>query len=119
MTCRRLFLCGAASALLTLVASAADAPLPNIVFINADDLTHTDLSVYGGQAHTPNFERLAGEGMQFANCFQAAPMCSPTRHHLYTGIYPVKSGAYPNHTFAREGTRSIVHHLRPHGYRVA
>jgi len=31
----------------------------NIVFINADDLTHTDLSVYGGQVHTPNFERIA------------------------------------------------------------
>lgn len=92
---------------------------PNIVFINADDLTYTDLSVYGGQAHTPNFERIAGEGMKFSHCFQAAPMCSPTRHNLYTGIYPVKSGAYPNHTFAKEGTKSIVHHLKPLGYRVA
>lgn len=93
--------------------------LPNIIFINADDLTHTDLSVYGGQAVTPNFERLASEGMQFSHCFQAAPMCSPTRHNLYTGIHPVKSGAYPNHTFAKEGTKSIVHHLKPYGYRVA
>jgi len=93
--------------------------LPNIVFINADDLTHTDLSLYGGQARTPNFERLAAEGMTFSHCFQAAPMCSPTRHNLYTGIYPVKTGAYPNHTFAKEGTRSIAHHLQPHGYRVA
>ncbi|MAS94599.1 MAG: sulfatase atsG [Verrucomicrobiales bacterium] len=92
---------------------------PNIVFINADDLTHSDLSVYGGQAKTPNFDRLAGEGMVFRQCFQAAPMCSPTRHNLYTGIYPVKTGAYPNHTFAKEGTKSIVHYLQPHGYRVA
>lgn len=92
---------------------------PNIVFINADDLTYTDLSLYGGQAKTPNFERLAAEGMTFSHCFQAAPMCSPTRHNLYTGIYPVKTGAYPNHTFAKEGTKSIVHHLQPHGYRVA
>ncbi|MEM9016980.1 MAG: sulfatase [Verrucomicrobiota bacterium] len=95
------------------------AELPNIVFINADDLTHTDLSIYGGQAITPNFDRLASEGIVFDACFQAAPMCSPTRHNLYTGIYPVKSGAYPNHTFAKDGTRSIVHHLEPHGYRVA
>lgn len=102
----------------TLVATGEDSR-PNIVFINADDLTHTDLSVYGGQAHTPNFERLASEGMLFTHCFQAAPMCSPTRHNLYTGIYPVKTGAYPNHTFAKEGTRSIVHHLKPLGYRVA
>lgn len=93
--------------------------LPNIVFINADDLTYTDLSIYGGQAKTPNFDRLAAEGMTFSHCFQTAPMCSPTRHNLYTGIYPVKTGAYPNHTFAKEGTKSIVHHLKPHRYRVA
>lgn len=105
--------------LLTVPFFAAAAEKPNIVFINADDLTHTDLSVYGGQARTPNFDRLAREGMLFEHCFQAAPMCSPTRHNLYTGIYPVKTGAYPNHTFAKDGTRSIVHHLKPHGYRVA
>ena len=103
----------------TFVATTLAAEKPNIVFINADDLTHTDLSVYGGQAHTPNFERLASEGMQFSHCFQTAPMCSPTRHNLYTGIYPVKTGAYPNHTFAKNGTKSIVHHLKPSGYRVA
>ncbi|MFV1995958.1 MAG: sulfatase, partial [Verrucomicrobiales bacterium] len=98
---------------------AAAKPQPNIVFINADDLTHRDLGCYGGQAHTRNLDRLAGEGMRFTRCFQAAPMCSPTRHNIYTGLYPVKSGAYPNHTFAKDGTRSIVHYLQPLGYRVA
>ncbi|MEM7147783.1 MAG: sulfatase [Verrucomicrobiota bacterium] len=92
---------------------------PNFIFINADDLTYRDLSVYGGQAHTPNFERMAREGMKFTRCFQAAPMCSPTRHNIYTGLYPVKSGAYPNHTFAKEGTKSVVHYLGDMGYRVA
>lgn len=119
MRCCRLFLCTFFAISFALIQSSTAASLPNIVFINADDLTHTDLSVYGGQAHTPNFERLASEGMQFSLCFQAAPMCSPTRHNLYTGIYPVKSGAYPNHTFAKDGTKSIVHHLKPLGYRVA
>ncbi len=119
MNCCRLFLCTFSVISLALSPGKAEDPRPNIVFINADDLTHTDLSVYGGQAHTPVFERLAAEGMQFSLCFQAAPMCSPTRHNLYTGIYPVKSGAYPNHTFAKEGTKSIVHHLKPLGYRVA
>lgn len=107
----------AIAAALAFPASAATPP--NIVFINADDLTRDDLGAYGGQAITPNIDRLASEGMLFANCFQAAPMCSPTRHNLYTGIYPVRTGAYPNHTFAKEGTKSIVHHLEPLGYRVA
>lgn len=100
-------------------ASLWSANPPNLVFIIADDCTWRDLGTYGGQAHTPNMDRLAKEGMTFQNCFQAAPMCSPTRHNIYTGQYPVKTGAYPNHTFAKDGTRSIVHHLQPLGYRVA
>lgn len=91
---------------------------PNFVFIMADDCTFRDIGCYGGQARTPNIDRLATEGMKFARCFQAAPMCSPTRHNIYTGLYPVKSGAYPNHTFAKAGTKSIVHYLQPLGYRV-
>jgi N-sulfoglucosamine sulfohydrolase len=54
--------------------------------------------------------------MKFANCFQAAPMCSPTRHCLYTGLYPVKSGAYPNHTMAHDWVKSIAHYLQSAGY---
>lgn len=93
--------------------------LPNIVFIIADDCTFRDIGCYGGQARTPHIDKLATEGMKFERCFQAAPMCSPTRHNIYTGLYPVRSGAYPNHTFAKPGTQSIVHFLKPHGYRVA
>ncbi|MHC4879805.1 MAG: sulfatase family protein [Planctomycetota bacterium] len=99
--------------------SAQTAERPNLVFIIADDLTFRDIGCYGGQAHTPNIDRLATEGMRFTRCFQAAPMCSPTRHNIYTGLYPVKSGAYPNHTFVRKGTQSIAHYLKPLGYRVA
>ncbi len=92
---------------------------PNFLFIIADDCTFRDLGCYGGQAITPNIDALAGQGMQFERCFQAAPMCSPTRHNIYTGLYPVKSGAYPNHTFVKPGTQSVVHYLKPLGYRVA
>ena len=45
-------------------------------------------------------------------------MCSPTRHMLYTGQYPVRSGAYPNHAKANPGTKSVVHYLSGLGYRV-
>lgn len=92
--------------------------LPNIVLIIADDCTYRDLGCYGGQAHTPNIDALASEGMRFTRCFQSAPMCSPTRHSIYTGQHPVKSGAYPNHTFVEEETKSIVQYLKPLGYRV-
>ncbi|MBC8351331.1 MAG: sulfatase [Planctomycetes bacterium] len=105
-------------ACLASVATAA-APKPNFLFVIADDCTFRDIGCYGGQAYTPNIDRLATEGMKFNQCFQSAPMCSPTRHNIYTGLYPVKSGAYPNHTFAKDGTKSVIHYLKPLGYRVA
>ncbi len=106
-------------AVLVVAVQTTHAAKPNLLFIIADDCTYRDLGCYGGQAMTPNIDGLAKQGMRFTHCFQAAPMCSPTRHNIYTGLYPVRSGAYPNHTFAKEGTRSVVHYLKPLGYRVA
>ncbi len=92
---------------------------PNIIFIIADDLTFRDLSCYGGEnVSTPHIDSIADEGMKFSRCFQASAMCSPTRHNIYTGLYPVKSGAYPNSTLAYEGTKSVAHYLGNLGYRV-
>ena len=93
---------------------------PNIVFILADDCSYWDIGAYGSKdAITPNIDQLAEDGMKFTKCYQSAPMCSPTRHNLYTGLYPVKTGAYPNHTMVQEGTQSVVQYLQPLGYRVA
>jgi uncharacterized sulfatase len=93
---------------------------PNMVFILADDCSYWDLGTYGSKdAITPNIDKLAADGIKFTRAYQAASMCSPTRHNLYTGLYPVKTGAYPNHTMAKEGTKSIAHYLKPLGYRVA
>ncbi len=92
---------------------------PNFLFIIADDCTFRDIGCYGGQALTPNIDRLAGEGMRFTHCFQTAPMCSPTRHNIYTGQYPIKTGAYPNHTETYSHIKNITHFLKPLGYRVA
>ncbi len=100
----------------TPITRAADnAQRPNFVFMIADDCTYLDMEVYGGQANIPHLNQLAREGMRFSRCFQAAPMCSPTRHNLY----PVKSGAWPNHTCVYPGTKSIAHYLKAVGYRVA
>jgi len=93
---------------------------PNIVFIIADDLTYSDIGAYGTvNVETPHIDSIASDGMKIMRCFQASAMCSPTRHNIYTGLYPVKSGAYPNSTLAKEGTKSVVHFLGDLGYRVA
>ncbi len=105
--------------LLVLSALEAHAEKPNFLFVIADDCTYRDLGCYGGQAHTPNLNKLMAQGMRFNRCFQTAPMCSPTRHTIYTGLYPVKSGAYTNHSHAYDEVKSVVHYLKPLGYRVA
>jgi len=90
-----------------------------MVLFLADDLTYRDLGCYGSpDAITPRIDRLAEEGMLFHHCYQAAAMCSPTRHNLYNGLYPVKSGAHPNHTFAEPWVKSMPHYLGELGYRV-
>jgi uncharacterized sulfatase len=105
---------------LATVAAAQGSERPNMVLFISDDCTFENLGCYGSpDSRTPNIDRLAGEGMLFERAYQSSAVSSPTRHNLYTGIWPMKTGAYPNHTLAEEGTLSIVHHLQPAGYRVA
>jgi len=100
-------------------ASAGEAAPPNIVLFLADDQTWLDSGAYGNQdLPTPNIDRLAQEGMLFTHAFTATAMCGPTRQQLLTGLYPVRSGAYPNHSVVRDGTLSLVHYFRDLGYRV-
>jgi uncharacterized sulfatase len=109
-----------AASLMGVSAVATAETRPNIVLIIADDCRYQDLGCYGSaDAVTPNIDRLAGEGLKFSRFFQATAMSSPTRHCLLTGIYPVRSGAYPNHTFIREGVKTLPHYLKDAGYRVA
>ncbi len=106
--------------LLLCLTSYAKQTQPNLVLLISDDSSHWDFGCYGSpDSITPNIDKLASEGLRFERCYQAAPMCSPTRHNLYTGIWPVKSGAYPNHTFVMPGNKTIVQRLKPLGYRVA
>jgi N-sulfoglucosamine sulfohydrolase len=92
---------------------------PNFLLLIADDLNWRDLGCTGSpDVQSPHIDRLASEGMTLQGMFASATTCSPARHALYTGLYPVRSGAYPNHTMVDESTRSLFTHLRAMGYRV-
>ena len=99
----RIFLFNLATLLLVsspvLRAAARPTPAvkPNFVIFIADDLTWHDVACFGGptDAKTPNLDRLAGEGMKLTGFYSSASVCSPTRQALLTGLYPVRSGAYP------------------------
>ncbi len=92
---------------------------PNLLLILADDLTWRDLGFAGNaEVKTPHLDRLASQSMYLRHMFASAPMCTPVRSALYTGMYGVRSGAYPNHSRTHAGTRSIFTHLKERGYRT-
>ncbi len=110
----------AAAAVLTAFSAGAAPKRPNIVLVISDDTRMLDFGCYGSpDAVTPNIDRLASEGLRFTRFFQATAMSSPTRHCLLTGLYPVRSGAYPNHTYIDDGVQTLPKYLKDCGYRVA
>ncbi len=66
---------------------------PNLVVILFDDLGAGDLGAYGGSAiATPNLDRLASQGLLFAEAYSSSPYCSASRAGLLTGRYAVRAG---------------------------
>lgn len=57
---------------------------PNILFALADDASH--FGAYGHRfVHTPNIDKVAGEGILFENAFTVNPKCAPSRATILTG----------------------------------
>jgi arylsulfatase A-like enzyme len=76
---------------------AAAAPRrPNILLAIADDWSFPHAGVYGDTTvRTPNFDRIAQEGVRFTHAFVAAPSCTPSRAALLTGqaVHRLEEGA--------------------------
>ena len=67
---------------------------PNIVWIIAEDMS-PHFGCYGEQSiQTPNVDRMAREGVRFEHAFVTAPICSPCRSALITGMYQTSIGAH-------------------------
>lgn len=66
---------------------------PNVVYIMADDLGWAELGSYGNRFnHTPELDDLARRGIRFTQAYAPAPVCSPTRVALMTGLHPARVG---------------------------
>lgn len=65
----------------------------NIIAIVPDDHSQRAMGAYGDdQAVTPNFDKLASQGVRFSNAYAAAPVCSPSRAAFFSGKYPSQVG---------------------------
>ncbi|MFV0506396.1 MAG: sulfatase [Bacteroidales bacterium] len=80
---------------ITLIANAQDKP--NIIIFFVDDMgwQETSLPLHKKETrnnnffHTPNMEILASKGLTYTNAY-SAPLCSPTRVSLMTGVNAMK-----------------------------
>lgn len=91
----------------------------NVFIIFSDDLPKRDLGCYGNKVvRTPRIDRLASEGMRFENMYTTSPTCVPSRVSLFTGLYPCRNGAHPNHSRVKPGIKSVAHYMQSIGYRV-
>jgi len=61
---------------------------PSLIFVTFDALRADYCSVYGGKAETPNFERIAQDGVVFEYTYALAPWTLPSVNSLYSSTYP-------------------------------
>ena len=57
---------------------------PNVLVVLLDDVGFAQLGCFGSDIATPTFDRLAAEGLRYAN-FHTTALCSPTRACVLTG----------------------------------
>ncbi|EDM35343.1 N-acetylgalactosamine-6-sulfatase precursor [Pedobacter sp. BAL39] len=62
---------------------------PNIIIILTDDMGYGDVATFGGNfVQTPNIDRIASSGLKLNQYYSGAPICSPSRASLLTGMNP-------------------------------
>ena len=98
---------------------------PNIVLVLMDDLGFSDIGPYGSEIATPHLDRLAARGLRFTN-YHTAPLCSPSRAAIQTGLNPHRAGfagvanfdpGFPGWTMeVAPGIATLPEVLRTQGY---
>jgi arylsulfatase A-like enzyme len=104
------------------LAADGEAKRPHVLIISIDDLNDWVGCLDGHpQTRTPNIDRLANRGTSFTNAHCQAPVCTPSRASLLTGLYPSSTGLY----FLQPGLEAsavtqdlatLPEHLRALGY---
>ncbi|MGI9284583.1 MAG: arylsulfatase [Pseudomonadales bacterium] len=101
---------------------------PNVLLIMGDDIGFGHMGSFGGPAETPNFDRIAEQGLRFNN-FHMTPVCAASRAALITGrnahtvgmgMVPEFAAGFPgyNATYP-QSTADVLQILRLNGYGTA
>lgn len=90
---------------------------PNILFIQADQLTASFLGAYGNSiAKTPHIDALAERSTVFDSAYCNFPLCAPSRFSMMSGQFASKIGAYDNGAEFPSSIPTFAHYLRAAGY---
>jgi N-sulfoglucosamine sulfohydrolase len=88
----------AGAALVIPASSEPTPPRPHLLFAIADDWSFGHAGAYGcSWVKTPNFDRVAKDGLLFANAYTPCGKCSPSRASILTGRNPWQLKAAANH----------------------
>ena len=93
---------------------------PNVLFVLCDDLRWDSLGCTGHpHLKTPHVDRLAKEGVLFANAFCTTSLCSPSRASILSGLYAHTHGVTNNFTEFPAEMASFPRLLQDVGYETA
>ena len=94
----------------------------NVLWIISED-TGPEFGCYGyPHVHTPNVDRLAGQGARFTNACTTGAVCSASRSGFMTGMYQTTIGAHQHRTPKAakkplpEGVHVFTKYFRDAGY---
>ncbi len=73
--------------------AAPEVRRPNVILVLTDDQGYGDFSCHGNPVlRTPNIDRMHGQSLRLTD-FHAAPMCTPTRGEIMTGLDALRNKA--------------------------
>jgi arylsulfatase A-like enzyme len=106
---------------------------PNVLVIITDEHNFRTLGCYrdtlskeqaemwgpGSVVETPHFDRLAKEGVLCTRAYATAPVCSPCRAAMITGMYPQNTGVPTNNAELRADVPTLAKVMAKSGYRTS
>ena len=98
----------------------AEEPKMNILFIMCDDHSYQTISAYDSRfISTPNIDRIANDGVKFANSFVANSLSGPSRACMLTGKHSHTNGFTDNTRQFDGSQQTFPKLLQANGYETA
>ncbi len=93
---------------------------PNVLLVTLDTFRADRVGAYGYKlASTPHLDRLAREGVRFADATTQAPLTAPAHAALLTGLYPTRLGVKDNASSPLPASsQTLAESLEASGYRT-